>query len=91
METRSYQATYYAEHEVGGEPMVAQAPDGEIYVGTYLYNFREEQSYFVLYNGQTNEVVCRLKMPFRVPFGFHGQWISREELQAHFAHHGTGQ
>ena len=91
METRSYQATYYAEHEVGGEPMVAQAPDGEIYVGTYLYNFREEQSYFVLYNGQTNELVCRLKMPFRVPFGFHGQWISKEELQAHFAHHGTGQ
>lgn len=90
MQERTFQATYYDKNEVGGEPMVAQTPDGDVFVGTYLFNMVNETSYFVLYDGTTNDLVCRLKMPYRVPFGFHGQWLSREELQGHFEHHGAG-
>ena len=48
-----------------------------------------EKTYFVLYDGETAELVCRLEMPYRVPFGFHGQWISGNELRNHFEHHGV--
>jgi len=89
MQDRDFRATYYQENEIGGEPMVAQTEDGDTFVGVHLFNLAEEQSYFVLYDGETNELACRLKMPYRVPFGFHGQWLSDEELQGHFEHHGV--
>lgn len=77
---------YYRDGEFGGEPMVFQAKD-EIYVGSYVYNEEENQSYFLLYDGDTNNLVCRLKMPERVPFGFHGQFIPGQELEDHVLHH----
>lgn len=61
--------------------------DEVIYVGCYVYNEEEDLSYFILYDGETNEQVCRLKMPSRVPFGFHGQYFSGDEIQAHFKYH----
>jgi carotenoid cleavage dioxygenase-like enzyme len=91
MVERTHRAVYYPENEVGGEPMVVQddEDDGTTYVGTYLYNMVTEETFFVLYNGETTELVCRLKMPYRVPFGFHGQWLSGQELHNHFEHHGA--
>ena len=89
---------YYDENEIGGEPVVVrakkQAEDAAdcmeediIYIGSYVYNEEEDQSYFILCEGETNQQVCRLKMPSRVPFGFHGQFISAEELEDHFLYH----
>lgn len=84
----SYKAIYFPKNEVGGEPMVAwDKENDETYVGTYTFNMKENQSYFVLYHGETGELVCRLKMPSRVPYGFHGQWISSHDLENHFEHH----
>mmetsp|Transcript_11241 Transcript_11241/g.26679 ORF Transcript_11241/g.26679 Transcript_11241/m.26679 type:complete len:559 (-) Transcript_11241:1148-2824(-) len=88
MQERSFIATYHDTNEVGGEPMVATTPDGKIYVATYTYNFVDETSYFVMFDGQTNDLVVKLKLPYRVPFGFHGQWLSKNELDRHFDHHG---
>lgn len=90
--------TYFDVNETGGEPIVVRATntiDGNgscieeeiVYVGSYVYNEEEAQSYFLLFDGGTNRQVCRLKMPSRVPFGFHGQFISGEELIYHYHYH----
>ena len=81
---------YFSRGEIGGEPMVVRASGKErdtIYVGSYVYNEEENQSYFLLFDGETNEQVCRLKMPKRVPYGFHGQFISGEDFESHFQYH----
>lgn len=80
-------SVYYGNNEIGGEPTVVRGTDNTIYIGCYVYNEEEGRSYFILYNGETNEKVCRLQMPYRVPFGFHSQFISGEDLQKHFEYH----
>lgn len=97
MISRCLQSTvYYGPNETGGEPIVVRAKkqttidediEDVIYVGSYVYNEEENQSYFLLFDGETNGQICRLKMPQRVPFGFHGQFISGEELDFHYRHH----
>ena len=70
---------------VGGEPMIIQSKDGKSYVGAYVQ--KGDQSYFDLFDGVTTERMTRLKMPSRVPFGFHGLWISEKEFQDHLKYH----
>ena len=77
---------YYGKEEIGGEPTVVRTADNKIYIGCYTYNEQESQSSFISYNGD-GEKVCRLKMPHRVPYGFHGQFISGEDLEKHFEYH----
>ncbi|KAL7535928.1 hypothetical protein ACHAXR_006813 [Thalassiosira sp. AJA248-18] len=89
VERKIHKAVYYNDNEVGGEPMLVNDDNNQTYVGTYIYNLKEEQTYFLLYDGTTAELVTRLKMPHRVPFGFHGLWVSGEELEGHFEHHGV--
>ncbi len=100
---RSLHSTvYYGHNETGGEPIVIRAKkqtaveEGNddsvteeeiVYVGSYVYNEEENQSYFLLFDGESNRQVCRLKMPQRVPYGFHGQFISGDELDFHYRHH----
>ena len=85
---------------MGGEPMLlrakSQTDDNDngteeeiVYVGSYVYNELDNRSYFLLFHGETNEQVCRLKMPSRVPFGFHGQFFSSDEFASHFQYHET--
>ena len=79
---------YYGDHEVGGEPVVIRSTEEDkIYVGSYVFNIDDGQSYFVLYDAKTSERICRLKMPQRVPQGFHGAFISGQELESHFRYH----
>ena len=78
---------YYDKDEIGGEPAIVRGTDNEMYIGCYTFNEEEERSYFILYDGDTGEKICRLQMPYRVPFGFHGQFISGEDLDNHFKHH----
>jgi carotenoid cleavage dioxygenase-like enzyme len=87
MQERTFRATYYERNEVGGEPMVAQTPDGKSYVATYTFDLVNGTSYFVLFDGKTSDLVCKLRLPHRVPFGFHGQWIPGKDLRNHFDHH----
>lgn len=93
-----HSTVYYTNNEVGGEPMVVRVKeqaDGRgngteeevVYVGSYVYNEELNESFFLLFDGETNEQVCRLKMPSRVPFGFHGQFISGDEFASHFQYH----
>ena len=83
-ERKLAQKVYY--DGLGGEPAVITTPDGEVsYVGAYVQ--KDGCTYFDLYDGETTERVARLKMPGRVPYGFHGLWINGEELRDHFEFH----
>jgi 9-cis-epoxycarotenoid dioxygenase len=84
---RLHKTYSYNKDEVGGEPMLLTAEDGTVYVGVYLHNLLNDVSYFCLYNGTTTDLVARWKLPYRVPYGFHGTWVSEKEMLAHFAYH----
>ena len=76
MNRRLVSTVYYRDSEIGGEPIIIRATElDEVYVGSYLYNKEEDQSYFVLYDSKTNTFICRLKMPQRVPQGIHGTFV----------------
>lgn len=78
----------YRENEIGGEPVIIRDRINDVvYVGSYVYNKDEDQSYFILYNAKTGNSVCRLRMPQRVPQGIHGTFIPGEELESHFQYH----
>jgi len=96
MVSRSLHSTVcYQNGEICDELMIVRArqesvekgEDDIIYVGSYMYNEEEDQSYFVLFYGETNQQVCRLKMPSRVPYGFHGEFIPGEQFESHFQYH----
>lgn len=79
---------YYGENEIGGEPVVFRSTEeDEMYVGSYVFNKVNGESYFVLYDAKTSQKICRLKMPQRVPQGIHGTFISGETLESHFRYH----
>eukprot|EP00957_Ditylum_brightwellii_P045370 3438782-Ditylum_brightwellii.AAC.1 len=89
LERKLHKAIYYQDGEVGGEPMVLKDKATDmVYIRIYTYNFEEEQTYFLLFDGNNGDLITRLKMPYRVPFGFHGLWVTKEELSGHFSHHG---
>ena len=79
----------YPANEYGGEPVVIEKgsdDSGDFYIGTFTYSEVTDESFFVLYDDQ-GELVAKLKIPYRVPYGFHGNWISERLLQEHFALH----
>ena len=79
----------YAVNEYGGEPVVIEKgsdDSGDFYVATFTYNEDTDGSFFVLYDNE-GELVTKLKIPYRVPYGFHGNWIPERLLHEHFALH----
>lgn len=82
-----HKAVYYNEGEEGGEPIAIETDKGNVYVGVHVHNMNEDKSYFLLFDGESTDLIARLMMPQRVPFGFHGLWVPGGDLRAHFAHH----
>jgi carotenoid cleavage dioxygenase-like enzyme len=85
------QEVLFGDDEYGGETVVIPKPNStesnQVYLGAFVHNERENVDYFKLYDGETAELVARLTLPHRVPYGFHGQWIDGNKLEAHVAHH----
>jgi carotenoid cleavage dioxygenase-like enzyme len=85
----------YPAAETGGETVIIPKPgtsgSGEVYIGSFLYNEMDGTSSFVLYDGETalEEPVAKLRIPYRVPYGFHGRWVDEAELQNHFQYHAS--
>lgn len=50
---------------------------------TFVHDTAEETSELVVVNAQdmTGEPVARVLIPQRVPYGFHGTWVSQEQLE----------
>ena len=66
----------------GGEPVFvpkegATAED-EGYLMTYLYDEASRTSEFIILDAQdaSAPAIARVHLPVRIPFGFHGNWVS---------------
>jgi carotenoid cleavage dioxygenase len=63
-------------------PRSADAAEGDGWVLTYVWDARFNTSDLVIIdtNDFDSEPVARVKLPVRVPFGFHGSWVRQAEL-----------
>jgi len=70
----------------GGEAVFVPRPDTTVeddgWLVTFVYDMNEETSELVVVNAQdiTAEPVARVLIPQRVPYGFHGAWVSQEQI-----------
>ncbi|KAL6001761.1 putative carotenoid cleavage dioxygenase 4, chloroplastic [Asimina triloba] len=78
----------YGEGCYGGEPFfVAKenpAAEDDGYAVSYVHDEKRGESRFVVMDAQspTLEVVASVKLPRRVPYGFHGLFVGENELQS---------
>ncbi len=102
-EKKLHSSVLYREGDIGGEAVIIPKPkksnindndhdhdvdeNNDVYIGTFVYNTIDEGSYFLLFDGVTNEQVTRVKLPRRVPFGFHALWITNHQLSQHIEYH----
>jgi carotenoid cleavage dioxygenase-like enzyme len=72
----------------GGEAVFVPFPNGtsedEGWLITFVYDSQEDTSELVIVNAQdvNAKPVARVLIPQRVPYGFHGAWVSEEQLSA---------
>ena len=72
----------------GGEAVFVPRPgataEDDGWLVTFVYDTVEETSELVVVDAQdiTGEPVARVIIPQRVPYGFHGAWVSEEQLKA---------
>jgi carotenoid cleavage dioxygenase len=71
----------YGEGRVTGEAVFAPDPAGSAeddgWLLSFVYDLRDHTSEFVIIDARTpeHEAVARVRIPRRVPFGFHGSWL----------------
>lgn len=86
-ENNSCEVHLFGEGRFGGEAVFAARSDDSTedagWLVTFVYDENEQQSEFVVVDAQniTAEPVARVIIPQRVPYGFHGTWVSQEQLQ----------
>jgi carotenoid cleavage dioxygenase-like enzyme len=72
----------------GGEAVFVPFPNGtsedEGWLITFVYDSQEDTSELVIVNAQdvNAKPVARVLIPQRVPYGFHGAWVSEQQLSA---------
>ncbi|MGK7888527.1 MAG: carotenoid oxygenase family protein [Leptolyngbyaceae cyanobacterium] len=80
-------------HELGsdrycGEPVFAPRPNGEAeddgWLLTFVHDENKGQSELLIIDARNleQEPVARVILPQRVPYGFHGVWVTEEQVQA---------
>ncbi|MCG5058546.1 MAG: carotenoid oxygenase family protein [Limnoraphis sp. WC205] len=86
-ENNSCEVHLFGEGRFGGEAVFAARSDDSAedagWLVTFVYDENEQQSELVIVDAQniTAEPVARVIIPQRVPYGFHGTWVSQEQLQ----------
>ncbi|MDB9376182.1 carotenoid oxygenase family protein [Nodularia sphaerocarpa] len=76
----------FGQGRYGGEavfaPSIGGTTEDDGWLVTFVYDESGETSELVVVNAQdiTAEPVARVLIPQRVPYGFHGTWVSEEQL-----------
>ncbi|CAO2833250.1 unnamed protein product [Amaranthus hypochondriacus] len=74
----------YGEHKYGGEPLFLPK-NGETeddgYILAFVHDEKNQESELQIVNAMDLELVATVKLPSRVPYGFHGTFVSAEDLQ----------
>jgi carotenoid cleavage dioxygenase len=64
------------------EPASVGGAEDDGYLVTYLHHPKADTSTFYVVDARTMELVTCMTLPQRVPFGFHGWWVSQEEIES---------
>ncbi|OUL26908.1 9-cis-epoxycarotenoid dioxygenase [Nostoc sp. T09] len=84
------QTHQFGEGRYGGEAVFAPRPgainEDDGWLITFVYDEGSGTSELVVVNAQdiTSEPVARVIIPQRVPYGFHGTWVSEEQLTIYY-------
>lgn len=76
----------YGNGRYGGEAVFVPRPgataEDDGWLVTYVYDTAADSSELVIVNAQdvNSQPVARVLIPQRVPYGFHGTWVSEEQL-----------
>ncbi|XP_042516959.1 9-cis-epoxycarotenoid dioxygenase NCED6, chloroplastic-like [Macadamia integrifolia] len=73
----------YGEGRFGGEPCFVPGPaeEDDGYVMSFVRDEKRERSELVVVNASTMKQEASVKLPTRVPYGFHGTFVNSEELK----------
>ncbi|XP_077242215.1 9-cis-epoxycarotenoid dioxygenase NCED2, chloroplastic-like [Tasmannia lanceolata] len=76
----------YGEDRYGGEPYfvpgeVGSEREDDGYVVTFMHDEKISRSELLIVNARTLQMEASLMLPSRIPYGFHGTFISEEELE----------
>lgn len=88
LERGTNQVHLHGKGRYSGEPVFVPRPgaaaEDDGWVVCYVYDDTSGTSEFVVINAQDFEAapVARVHLPQRVPYGFHGAWISEDRIQA---------
>ncbi|XP_073009317.1 9-cis-epoxycarotenoid dioxygenase NCED3, chloroplastic-like [Typha latifolia] len=84
LETGEVNRFEYGEGRFGGEPTFVPArssrEEDEGYVVVLAHDERTDRSELLILDGSTMEQVTAVKLPSQVPYGFHGTFVSQDEL-----------
>ncbi|ACK73198.1 Carotenoid oxygenase [Gloeothece citriformis PCC 7424] len=84
LETGEISRYYYGSGRYGGEVVFAANPDGngedDGWLMTFVYDESDNSSELVILSAQNlnSEPIARIPIPRRVPYGFHGVWVSQQ-------------
>ncbi|KAF7144690.1 hypothetical protein RHSIM_Rhsim04G0033700 [Rhododendron simsii] len=75
----------YGEEKYGGEPLfLPRDPNSEIeddgYILAFVHDEKAWESELQIVNAMTLELEASIKLPSRVPYGFHGTFINSSDL-----------
>lgn len=81
-DTNTHRSHALPEHQRCGEPVFVPSEKAEAeddgYLLCFVYDHNEEKSQLVILDARNIEAepLARIKLPVRVPYGFHGSWIA---------------
>ncbi|KAH7860481.1 hypothetical protein Vadar_013907 [Vaccinium darrowii] len=73
----------YGEEKYGGEPLFLPNPEGEEdegYILTFVHDEKRWKSELQIVNAANLQLEASIKLPSRVPYGFHGTFIGAKDL-----------
>ncbi|KAJ7948868.1 9-cis-epoxycarotenoid dioxygenase [Quillaja saponaria] len=86
LSTGEVQKYIYGEQRFGGEPLfLPRDPNSEKeddgHILTFVHDEKEWKSELLIVNAMTLKLEASIKLPSRVPYGFHGTFINSKDLQ----------
>ncbi|GAB2296891.1 9-cis-epoxycarotenoid dioxygenase nced1, chloroplastic [Dionaea muscipula] len=89
LETGEVKKFLYGDHKYGGEPFFlplapkakAKAKEDDGYIFAFVHDEAAWESELIIVNASTLELEASIKLPSRVPYGFHGTFMESEELR----------
>lgn len=84
LSTGEVQKFIYGDEKYGGEPFFVPNDNGEKeddgYIMSFVHNEKDGTSELCIVNAADSELEATVKLPSRVPYGFHGTFISSGDL-----------